>query len=258
MEKEALIQEIETLIAELGDEVTVAKPKAEHRVVSRIHQLLELTRENRTGSSRAEWEKYLPYATKLCDQLSHLEEGWQDDLELFASENSQFWLDNASAFLDESDISGVIRALGQVSNACRLMKHDRIQQVEILLRALDLAIEISDKKLSLRLYEEAEKLYRKQLVGGSEYTGSIWGQKIKRIGQQITLYGDKLRRYFMYAETVTFAIEAASQEDTERVINYLQQGMPGKIKVTRQVKESDELRKTGSGGYRARLKIIME
>jgi hypothetical protein len=256
METEALKQEINALIAVLGDDTMIAKPATERAVLEQIRLILDRTREQRTGSARDIWEYYLPYATKLCSQLTRLEEGWEDDLEYFASENAQFWLDNTGSFLEGGDIAGVKNALGQILEATRMVKRDRIVRVDILLQALDIALEISDKKRSIQLYEEAEKHYRKHLAGGDQYTGSAWLPKIKKMGQQLVQYQEKLRRYYHHAETVTVSIEADTQADLERVIDYLQQSLVGRIKLTRRVKEADGQAK--SGGFRARLKITLD
>src|SRR6266508_236686 len=157
MEHEALKQEIDALIAVLGDETVVAKPAAERAVLEKIRLILDRTRDQRTSSSRDIWEYYLPYAANLCLQVSKYEAGREDDLEYFASENSQFWLDSANAFLERSEISRVIDTFGKILESTRMMKQDWIARVDILLQALAIALEISDKKHSILLYEEAEK-----------------------------------------------------------------------------------------------------
>ncbi len=257
MENEDLIKEIDALIAELGDTIAIARPAAERAVLEDIRNILDRTREQRTGSARDIWEAYLPYAAKLCLQLTKQEAGWEDDLEYFASENSQFWLDCVSACLESGDITGVKNALGQIGEAARSIKQDMILRADILLKALDTALEISDKKRAILLYEEAEKLYRKHLSGGAAYTGSAWLRKIKKMGQQLVDDREKLRRYFQYAETVTVSIEADAEGDLERLIDYLQQSLPGKVKVTRRVKEAGEQEKTGASRFRARLRITL-
>ncbi len=196
METEALQKEIDALIAELGDDIAIAKPATERAVLGQIRQFLDRTREQRTGSARDIWETYLPYAAKLCLQLTRQEAGWEDDLEVFASENGQFWLDSMNACLEKGDISGVKNALGQIIEATRSIKQDMIVRVDILLQALDTALEISDKKRAVALYEEAEKVYRKHLAGGPEYTGSAWLRRIKKMGQQLARDRERLRRYF--------------------------------------------------------------
>lgn len=258
MEIEAAKQEIDALIAEIGDELTVAKPAAERAVTAKIRFLLEQTRDLRTGAARAIWETYLPYAANLCYRLSRLDEGWEEDLEYFASENAQFWLDNANAFLDEGDYSGASRALGHILEAARMIKQDMITRVDILLQALDIALEISDKKRSLQLYEEAERTYRKHLAGSDQYLGTAWLRKIKKFGQQLDHYQQKLRRYYRYAESIIVTVEADTGEELEKVIDYLLQNLAGKIKVTRGVKAVDGQGKPGAGKFRARLKITLD
>ena len=256
MENKALVQEIDALIAELGDESRIAKPAAEQAVLQKIRLLLDRTHKQRTGPARETWERYLPYAAKLCDRLSKLEAGWEDELDYFTSENAQFWLDNANALLEKGEISGVINALGQVYEAARLVKRDMIARVDALLQALDIALEISEKKRAIQLYDEAEKLYRKHLAGGDQYTGSAWLQKIKKMGQILERYQERLRRYYHHAETVIVSIEADNQGDLERVMDYLHLHLPGKIKVTRQIKELESERR--SGGFGVRLKITLD
>jgi hypothetical protein len=256
METEALQKEIDTLIAVLGEETRVAKPAAERAVIQQIGLLLERTRDQRTGAAREIWSAYLPYAARLCAQLSSLEEGWENDFEFFASENAQFWLDNTSALLEEGKISAVQAGLGQIVEATRLVKQDMILRVDILLQALEFALEISDKKHAILLYDEAEKIYRKNLTGSEQYAGSAWLPKIKKIGRQLSQYREKLRRYFQHTESVTVSVEAASAADLERVIDYLQQNLVGKVKITRRMKEMEVQGK--SGGFRARLKITLE
>jgi hypothetical protein len=256
MDTQAVKQEIDALIAELGDETNVAKPAAERAVLEQIRLILDHTRDQHTGSSRDIWEAYLPYAAKLSYQLSRLEEGWEDTLEYFASENAQFWLDNASASLEHGDITGAKNSLGQITDAARMVRRDMIFRVDVMLQALEIALEISDKKSAIRLYEEAEKVYRKNLTGSDQYTGSAWLPKIKKMGRQLAQYQEKLRRYFQHAETVTFAIEADTARDLERVIETLQENLSGRIKITRRIKEADGEGK--SSGFRARLKITLE
>jgi len=258
MENEALKQEIDALIAALGDETVMFKPATERAVLEQIRLILDRTRDQRTGAARDIWASYLPYAAKRCLLLSKYEEGWEDDLNYFVSENSQFWLDCSGSLLEKGDIAGVIHALGKIIEATRIMKRDMIARADILLQALDIALEVTDKKHAILLYEEAEKVYRKHLAGGAEYTGAAWLRKIKKMGQQLAHYRDKLRRYFAYSETVTFSIEAEMEGDLERVIDYLQQSLTGKVKVTRQVKETDGQEKSGAGRFRARLKITLE
>ncbi|MBE0698022.1 MAG: hypothetical protein IH586_13955 [Anaerolineaceae bacterium] len=258
MENEAIIQEIDALIATIGEDTTVAKPAAERAVLAHIRQLLESTREQRVDSARGLWETYLPYAARLCLQLSKQEEGWADELEYFASENSQYWIDSSGALLENGDIGGVSQALGKILEATRMMKQDMIARVDILLQAIEIALEISDKKQSILLYEEAEKLYRKHLAGGSAYTGSAWLRKIKKMGQQLARCQEKLRRYFAHSATVAFAIEAATAEDLERVIETLEINLPGKVKITRRAKEADGQGQSGAGRFRARLKITLD
>jgi hypothetical protein len=255
---DALKQEIDALIAALGDDIAIARPPAERDVVEKIRLLLESTREQRTGASRGIWEYYLPYAAKRCFQLSRLEEGWEDSLDYFASENAQFWVDLTGVCIETGDIGGCKNALGQILEASRMMKRDRITQVDILLQALDYAVEISEKKRAVQLYEEAEKLHRKYLAGGSDFTGSAWLPKIKKMAQRLRQYREKLNRYYQYAETVTVSLEAATEADLERVINYLQQNATGRITVTRRVKEVQEPEKPGQGRFRVRLKITLE
>jgi hypothetical protein len=262
METEALKQAIDALIAELGDETAIARPAAEHAVLEQIRLLLDRTREQHTGAARETWETYLPYAAKRCFQLTKLEEGWEDDLDYFASENAQFWLDNANASLEKGEIDRAKNALGQVLDTSRMLKRDMIARANVLLQALDIALEISDKKRSVQLFEEAEKVYRKHLAGGDQYTGSAWLQKIKKIGQQLAHHREQLRRYFQYAETVTVTIEADNEKDLERVIDYLQQNLVGKVKITRRTKEVNEAdystERPRAGAYRARLKITLD
>ena len=256
MDTQTLVQEIDKLMAELDDQVRIAKPATERAVLKKIRLLLDRTREQHTGASRELWATYLPYAARLCDQLAKLEEGWEEDLEFFASENAQFWLDIASVFLDSGEISGVQPALDKLFEAARLMKRDRITQVDLLLQGLDIALEISDKKRAIQLYEEAEKLHRKYLTGGDQYTGSAWLPKIKKMGQILERYHERLRRYYRHAETVIVSIEADTQHDLERVMDYLQQSLPGKIKITRRAKEVEAQEKPRN--YRARIKITLE
>jgi hypothetical protein len=258
MEHDNLTQEIEALIAALGEEVTIARPAAEREVTAKIRLFLEATRDQRTGAARDGWESYLPYAARRCYQLSRLEEGWEEDLEYFASEHAQFWLDLSSADLEHGDLPGCRRALAQISAAVRCIQRDRIAQVEILLQALETAVEISDKKRAVQLYEEAEKLHRKHLAGGGDNTGSAWLPKIKKMGQRLKHYQEKLRRYYQYAETVTVALEADSERDLERVINYFQENLPGRVTLTRRAKAVEAAEPTGRGRYRARLKITLE
>ncbi len=258
MENEALKQEIDRMIAALGDDITIARPAEERGVIEKIRQMLDCTRDQRTTSSHEIWEAYLPYATKRCYQLSRLEEGWEEELEYFASENAQFWLDITGALLEAGNISGGKNALGQILEASRMMKRDRINQVDILLQALDHALEINDRKRTVQLYEEAEKIYRKHLAGGTEYTGSAWLPKIKKMGRQLAFFQGKLRRYFRYAETVTVSIEADADGDLEKVIDYLQQNLIGKVRVTRRVKEEDAQEKLPARRFRARLRITLE
>lgn len=255
MVNKVLRQEIDALIAEIGDEVRIARPAEEHAVLQKIRLLLEDTRKQRTGSARETWEHYLPYAAKLCDQLSRLEEGWENDLEYFSSENAQFWLDDANAYLEEGEIGGVIAALDRVYEATRLVKRDMISRVDILLQALDIALEISEKKRAIQLYGEAERLYRKHLAGGDQYTGSAWLQKIKKMGQILERYQERLRRYYHHAETVIVSIEADTQGDLERVLDYLHQHLPGRIKVTRRIKEISGEKKSGLYGVRVKITL---
>ena len=142
--------------------------------------------------------------------------------------------------------------------ATRLMKRDRIAQVDVLLQALEIALEINDKKRSVQLYEEAEKLHRKHLAGGSAYTGTAWLPKIKKMGQKIQRYGQQLRRYYQYAESVTVSIEADGEGDLERVIETLQQNLPGRVTVTRKVKDEGEAPPAGRGRFRARVRFKLE
>lgn len=255
IDNDALKQAIDTLIALLGEDATIARPAEEHAVLEQIRQLLDRTRDQRTAAERAAWETYLPYAARRCGQLARLEEGWEDELDYFTSENSQFWLDCANADLERNQIATVKTALARVVEAARLMKRDRIAQVDILLQALEIALEISDQKVAVQLYEEAEKVYRKHLAGGSEFTGSAWLRKIKKMGQQLARGREQLRRYYHYAESVTVSIEAASAAELERVLDYLQQSLVGKVKVTRRPKEDGE---AGSGSARARVKITLD
>jgi hypothetical protein len=257
MDTTLLSQEIDVLITSLGEDTSLARPAIENAVVEKIRQLLELTRNERTGASRAVWQVYLPYAAKLCFQLSKVEEGWEDALEYFASENGQFWLEYATALLDLGEISGVISSLNELLMATRMMRIDRIAQVDLLLQGLDLAIQISDKKLSTALYAEAEKLYRKHLAGGSTFTGSAWLPKIKKMGQQLTRFEEQLRRYYAYATAVSISLEADSAEDLQSVIDYLQENLVGKVKVTRRAKEAETEEQPAKGPYRARLKITL-
>lgn len=260
MDLDPLKQEIDALITLLGDDVNIARPAAEREVVEKIRAILESTRDQRTGAMREIWETYLPYAAQRCYRLTRLEEGWEDELEYFASENAQYWLDNAAALLDAGDIARTRSALGNIREAARMIRRDRIAQVELLLQALDIAVEISDKKRALQFYGEAEKLHRKHLAGGSEFTGSAWLPKIKKMGQQLAQYREKLRRYYQYAETVTVSIEADGEGDLERVIDYLQQSLPGRVTVTRKVKDEDANAQhhPRSGRFRARVKFTLE
>jgi hypothetical protein len=258
MEYDILKQEIDALIAELGEDLTIARPAAEREVIEKIHLLLESTREERTRSTREEWEFYLPYATARCYQISRLEEGWEDELDYFASENAQFWLDNTGSFLEKGDIAGAKNALGRIIDATRMMKRDRIAQVDILLQALEYAFEMNDKKSSIKIYEAAEKQYHKYLAGGSEFTGSTWLPKIKKLGKKINLFRDQLNRYYQYAETVTVTMEAETESDLERIINYLQQNLTSKVTVTRRVKEVNEAGNAASSRFRARIKFTLE
>ncbi len=258
MDNSPLKQEIDALIAALGEDLTIARPAAEREVLHKIKALLDLTRAERTRSAHEAWETYLPYAAKRCDQLSRLEEGWEEVLEYFSSENAQFWLDYAAALLENREIAAVPHALDQIIEASRMMKRDRITQVEILLQAIEFAMEINDKKRSVQLYEEAEKVYQKHLVNGAEYTGTGWLPKIKKMGKQLRSLGEKLRRYYHYAESVSISIEADSAEDLERVIEYLQQSLVGKVKITRRSKAVEATEKTIQSRCRARLKITLE
>lgn len=256
MEIQPLTHEIDALIAELDDEARIAKPATEHAVLEKIRILLDRTHPQRTGAARALWAVYLPYATRLCHQLTKLEPGWEEDLEYFASENAQFWLDSASTSLESGEIRSVQDALNRVLEAARLITRDRIAQVDTLLQALDIALEISDKKVAIRLYDEADKRYRKYLTGGDQFTGSAWLPKIKKMSQTLARYQERLRRYYQHAETVIVSIEADTQEDLERVMDYLQQNLVGKIKVTRRAKEVEGREKPHS--YRARFKITLD
>jgi len=258
METDQLKQEIDALIAVLGEDTTIAKPAAEREVTEKVSLLLDRTRNQRTGSAREIWEYYLPYAARRCYQLTRLEEGWGEGLDYFASENAQFWVDNTGARIETGDIAGGKNSLDRIVESTRWIKRDRIFQVDILLQAFDYAFEINDKKRAVQLYEEAEKIYRRYLAGGAEYTGSAWLPKIKKMGQQITRNKEKLSLYFQYVETVTVSLEAATERDLERVINYLQQKLAGGVTVTRRVKEVEDQEKTGAGRFRARLKITLE
>ena len=249
MDTAALTQEIDRLIADLGDETSRAKPTVERAVVEKIRLLLESTREQ--GAAREAWGMYLPYAANLCARLARLEPGWEAELEYFASENAQFWVDHAADRLNVNDIAGTRAALGKVVSATRLVKADDVLRVSLLLAALETAVELSEKKLAIPLYEEAEKVYRKSLLGSEQYTGSIWTGRIKKIGKQIEGYGEKLRRYFGHRESVVFTIEADSERDLERVIEALQESLGSRVKVTRRGK-SEEGKKV-----RARVKVEM-
>ena len=256
METDGLRQEIDALMAELGEDASIARPAAERAVVEKIRRMLDQTRDQRTSTARADWESYLPYAARLCQRLARLEEGWENDLEYFASENAQFWLDNAAARLEEGDLSAVRDALGQIVAAAGLVRQDMIFRAVILLDALEIALEITDKKHAIQIFDAAEKVYRKHLTGGEQYTGSAWLAKIKKIGQQLARQREKLRRYFQHSDAIIFSIEADSEAELERVIETLQLNLSGKIKVTRGVKAAD-----GPGqprGFRARLKITLD
>lgn len=256
MDTDALRKEIDALITELGDEVSVAKPAVERAVLEQIRAVLDQTHSQRTGTAREIWQTYLPYAAQLCLRLSRLEEGWEEDLEYFTAENAQYWLDLSNALLEQGEISGTREALSRILDATRMVKRDMILRVDILLQSLEIAVEITDSKRATQLFEEAEKLYRKHLAGSDQYTGSGWLRKIKKMGQQLAQYQEKLRRYFRYSDSVTVSIEADSERDLVRLIEYLQQSLSGKVKVTRKVKESDGQDKPR--GYRARVKINLE
>lgn len=256
METDTLRKEIDALITELGDEVSVAKPAVERAVLQKIRTILDLAHSQRTGTARDIWQTYLPYAAQLCLRLSRLEEGWEDELEFFAAENAQYWLDLSNACLEQGKISETKEALSQILDATRMVKRDMILRVDILLQSLEIAVEITDSKRAVQLYEEAEKVYRKHLAGSDQYTGSGWLRKIKKMGQQLAQYQEKLRRYFRYSDSVTVSIEAASERDLTRLIEYLQQNLSGKVKVTRKVKEMDG--QDTSRGYRARVKINLD
>jgi hypothetical protein len=258
MANDTLRQEIDALIAALGEDINTARPAIEREVTAKIREILERTRDQRTGTAREIWETYLPYAAKRCDQLTRLEEGWQDDLEYFASENAQFWLDDTGALLESGDVGAASSALGRIIEACRMARRDRITQVDILLQAIDYALEINDRKRAVLLYEEAEKVYHKHLSGGSAYTGTAWLPKIKKMGQRLRQHGERIRRYYHYAESITVSIGADSEGDLERVIEYLQQSLAGKVKVTRKTKAVDEQEKPGADRFRARVKITLE
>jgi hypothetical protein len=258
VDNESLKQEIDVLIATIGDDTVIARPDIERAVLEKIRQLLDCTRDQRITTARALWETYLPYAAKLCQQLSKQEPGWEEELEYFASENSQFWIDSSGALLEAGDIAGVRLSLAQIIEATRMMKQDMIARVDILLQAIEIALEISDKKLSVALFQETEKLYRKHLAGGASYTGSAWLRKIKKMGQQLARFQEKLRRYYAYSTAVTVSIEADSEADLQRVLETLQQSMPDKIKVTRRIKETGAEENSGSGRFRARVKISLE
>lgn len=251
METALLQQEIDAMIAELGDETNRARPELEHGVLDKIRLLLEQTRPARVTSERGAWETYLPYAAQLCGRLARLEEGWEDELEFFALENTQFWLDSANACLEAGQIEPVIHALDQVQEAARLVRRDMLFRADALLQALDIAIEISDKKRATRIYEEAEKLYRKRVAGSDTYIGSAWLPRIKKMGKALAQYRDKITRYYHYAESISVAIEADTPTDLERVIDYLQQSLPGKVRITKRASEAE-------GSRRARVKITLE
>ena len=250
MDTDALIQEIQQLTAELDAESIVAKPVVERAVVAKIRLLLEATRDQHDPSTRAAWEVHLPYAAALCARLSRLEPGWEEDLAYFASENAQFWVDAAGARLEAGEIAGAAAALGQVIDATRLVKGDFITQAELLLRALEIALEISERKRAVQLYEAAEKVYRKHLLGGEQYAGSMWTGRIKKIGKQLEQAQDKLRRYYQYSESISFAIEADSERALERVIEVLQERLGGRVKVTRRGKAEE--------GKKARASVRVE
>ena len=253
-----LSTEIEALVATLGEDMVIARPAEERAVLEKIRQLLEQTRAERTSAAQARWEAYLPYAARRCYQLTRVEAGWEDELEYFASENAQFWLDCASAALERGALDDTRKALARIAEAARLIKRDRISQVDLLLQALDIALEVSDRQRAIQLYEEAEKIYRKNLLGGADYTGSAWLPKIKKLGRQLAQFQAKLRRYYQYAASVTVAISADADGDLERVLDYLQQSLPGKVKITRRVKETDAQEKPGTERFRARIKITLE
>jgi tetratricopeptide (TPR) repeat protein len=258
METDALKQEIDALIAALGEETSHARPAEERAVVERIRLILERTRAERTGSARDIWEKYLPYAAKFCLRLTRLEPGWEEELEFFASENGQYWLDSAAASLDQGEIRAAAGALGQLLEGTRMMKQDPIARVELLLQALDIAVEITDKKHAISLYEEAEKVYRKHLTGGERYTGTGWLRKIKKMGDQLKHFQVRLRRYFKYSETVIVTLGAEMEGDLERVIETLQVALPGRVKVTRKIKETGAQDGSEAGRFQARVKISLE
>jgi hypothetical protein len=258
MDTSALTQEIDMLIATIGADLHTARPEVEHNLFLRIRQLLEQTRAERTAASRALWEAYLPYAAQHCFSLSKLEPGWEDDLEYFASENGQFWVDHAIALLEEGEISGLNNALKQLLMATRMMHQDRIAQVDLLLQGLELALEISDKKQVIALYEEADKLYRKHLSGGTAYTGSAWLPRIKKMGRKLAQSQEKLRRYYAYASSVSVSLEADSAEDLQRVLDYLQENLLGKVKITRRSKPAEGAETAGESRFRVRVKISLE
>jgi hypothetical protein len=78
------------------------------------------------------------------------------------------------------------------------------------------------------------------------------------MGRHLVQYRDKLRRYFQYSETVFVTMEADTERDLERVVETLQQGLTGKVTVTRRVKETNDPEKTSAGRFRVRLKIKLE
>lgn len=258
METDALKQEIDALIAALGEETTRARPIEERAVVEKIRLVLDRTREERTTLAREMWETYLPYAAKFCLRLTRLEPGWEEELEYFASENGQYWFDSATASIDGGEIHAAVKALGSLLEATQMMKQDPITQMDLLLQALDIAVEITDKKLAISLYEEAEKVYRKQLSGSDRYTGTGWLPKIKKMGQQLEQFQTRLRRYFKYSETVIVTLGASLENDLERVIETLQVALPGRVKVTRKVREAGGTEGTQGGRYQARVKISLD
>ena len=251
MDITALQTEIDSLIATLGDQANIARPELEHGLLDKTRDLLEQTRPLRLTTARVAWETYLPYAAHLCARLVQLEAGWGDELEYFALENAQFWLDCANASLNAGQIEPVKTALARLQESARLVKQDPVFRVDILLQGLDIAIEISDKKQATQLYEDAEKHYRKHVAGSDAYTGSAWLPKIKKMDKALVYYRAKITRYFHYAETVTVAIEADTPADLERLLDYLQQNLVGKVKITKKPTDAE-------GGKRARVKITLE
>jgi hypothetical protein len=259
MDIDLLKQEIDALITALGDDTVIARPDAESEVIEKILIILDNTRDHRTSSARDLWDNYLPYAVKHCYRLTKVEPGWEDNLDYFASENTQYCLDLTAEYIETGNIDGSKNALNRVFDASQMIKRDPITRVDALLKALEFSLELNDKKNTIKLYEEAEKVYFKYLINGEAFTGSAWLPKIKKTGQQLARVKEKLNLYYQYAEKVMVSLETETERDLERIIDYLQQNLPGKVTITRRVKEVDvnDPRPTAARHFRVRLKITL-